>query len=194
VSIDFYDRNGEDFFQRTKDLDMEDLYRPFLELLPANGRILDAGCGSGRDVAAFARRGYSVTGFDASATLVQLARGLTGLPILHMTFQDMEFDHEFDGIWACASLLHVPRSEMRDIFPRFIRALKPGGVWYLSFKLGHEERTVDGRHFTDMDEAGLSSLVSQCEELLVVKIWETVDIRPGRPKERWLNALLQKQW
>ncbi len=80
------------------------------------GRILDAGCGSACDSLAFIRRGYDAVSIDASAAMVEATSKLTRKPALLMRFDDMDFDAEFDGVWACASLLHVPRREMPASF------------------------------------------------------------------------------
>lgn len=98
---------------------------------------------------------------DASVEMVARAERPTGRGVLHRNFKDMVFEAEFDGIWACASLLHVPRSEMADVFGRFVRALEPGGIWYLSFKLGDSERIKDGRLFNDQTEESLTAALSK---------------------------------
>ncbi|WP_462330101.1 class I SAM-dependent methyltransferase [Thiohalocapsa halophila] len=95
----------------------------------------------------------------------------------------------FDGIWACASLLHVPAAELPDAMQRLCRALKPGGVIYASFKYGSGEREHHGRRFTDLDEPGLSALLRRVPGLAEAETWTTADLRPGREAERWLNRL-----
>jgi 2-polyprenyl-3-methyl-5-hydroxy-6-metoxy-1,4-benzoquinol methylase len=90
---------------------MERNYRPFLALLKPGARILDAGCGSGRDLKAFSERGYQVVGLDASELMVRLAREHSDQQVHHLAFQEVTYKEEFDGIWACASLLHVPWRE-----------------------------------------------------------------------------------
>lgn len=99
---------------------------------------------------------------------------------------------EFDGIWCCASLLHVPAAELPDVMRRLADALKPGGVWYVSFKYGDGEREVDGRRFTDMDEVRLRRLVRVVAETEVIEVWITRDKRPLRD-EIWLNGVLRKR-
>jgi 2-polyprenyl-3-methyl-5-hydroxy-6-metoxy-1,4-benzoquinol methylase len=137
-TIGYYDRNAVRFAADTADLDMSALYERFLQHLPPGGRILDAGCGVGRDALAFAERGYSVTAFDASAEMVRLARERVGsrAEVLHMRFEDVASQEEFDGIWACASLLHVPAADFPSVAARLAWALRPRGAWYMSFKLG----------------------------------------------------------
>ena len=107
-----------------------------------------------------------------------------------MTFEEMDWDRRFDGIWASASLLHVPRVDLPRIVEKFCQALRPGGVWYVSFKHGTSEREVGGRHFTDMTEETLRHELQLVPELRIVESWVSQDVRPGRMRELWLNALL----
>jgi SAM-dependent methyltransferase len=104
----------------------------------------------------------------------------------------IEDGSEFDGIWTCASLLHVPSAELPDVVDRLRTALKPGGILYASFKYGSGEREQHGRRFTDLDEAGLAALLEQVPGLEPVETWTTSDRRPGRESERWLNTLLRR--
>ncbi len=200
---------------------MSALYPPFIDCLPPGARILDAGCGSGRDVKAFSEMGFAVEAFDASAELVVLARQLSGKPVAQMRFQDVDAVERYDGIWCCASLLHVSQAELPGVMTKLAIALKPGGVGYLSFKHGHGEREKDGRRFTDMDVAGLQKLVDGVNTLggdilatnkIGIKreagsadttvnrfalkaetIWQTGDVRAGRGDEVWLNAIIRKK-
>jgi len=192
VNINFYDQNAGEFFADTSEVDMAQLYGRFLPFLGEGTAILDAGCGSGRDALAFAKLGYSVTAFDASPALVVLAERHTGQPVHCLRFQDMTWQEAFDGIWACASLLHIPSAELPDVMDRLRTALKPGGILYASFKYGSGEREHQGRRFTDLDEPGLAGLLAQVPGLEPVETWTTGDLRPGRESERWLNTLLRR--
>lgn len=169
---------------------MQPLYQRFLPLLPERAHILDAGCGSGRDARYFIEHGYQVTAFDASVEITELAEREIGQIVQVQRFQDIQYQNQFDGIWACASLLHVPASELSNAFHRLAHALKPEGVIYCSFKYGHGEYEKEGRRFTDMDEAGLRALVDENETLAIKDIWVTADRRSGREHEQWLNAIL----
>jgi len=189
---DYYNENATDYFASTVNVDMGALRERFLAHLPARGHILDAGCGSGRDSRAFLSAGYPVTAIDTSERLAELASRHIGQPIHVLAFQDMTWTDRFDGIWACASLLHVPRPELPDLLRRLAHALKSGGVLYVSFKYGDRDREDSGRHFTDLDEAGLATLLEQVPGLRRLEQWVTGDRRAGRAHERWLNALLRK--
>lgn len=192
MTLEYYQHHADDFFNSTVNVDMRSLYTPFLERIPKGGRILDAGCGSGRDSKAFLQQGYRVEAFDATAEMAKLASQHTGLPVKQMTFSDVDAVNRYDGIWCCASLLHVSAAELPDAMAKLARALKPGGIWYVSFKYGDGERVKDGRRFTDLNEQGLNTLLAGLAGITLVGHWITEDKRPDR-SEMWLNALLQKR-
>lgn len=192
-TVDYYNRNAEQFFRETVNVNMQELYAPFLALIPEGGSILDAGCGSGRDSLYFLHHDYKVTAFDASEQLVERSAKLTGLPVLLLTFQQLHFEGVFDGIWACASLLHVPCTQIDDVLVRLVRALKAGGVMYVSFKHGNGEWEKDGRKFNSYDEGSFASLIHQQSNLVVVRQWVSDDVRRDRDRQSWYNALLRKE-
>jgi SAM-dependent methyltransferase len=191
MSIDFYDRNAEAFFSGTVSLDVEAIRARFLGFVPAGGRILDAGCGSGRDALAFHRAGYDVSAFDGSHEMVRLAREHTGLPVQLLTFDDLDVECRFDGIWASASLLHVPRPRLPSVMASLARALRPAGAIYVSMKRGDGDREVEGRLFVDVDGEGLTSLLEDAS-LTIVDAWTSNDVRPERAGEEWVNAIALK--
>lgn len=195
-STTYYDQNAAEFVDDTLKVDMSPLYNRFLPLVPPGGDILDAGCGSGRDAWAFRQLGYGVTAFDASPRMAETASSYLGEPVRVLRFQDIDWRDRFDGIWACASLLHVPNRELPSVTARLGEALRAGGVIYGSFKYGKGEREHRGRRFTDLDEPGLASLLDEVahlgQQLAPSDVWITGDLRPGRESERWLNFLLRK--
>lgn len=190
MSARFYDANAASFIAATAEVDMSDLYAPFLSQIPNGGSILDAGSGSGRDALAFQRLGYNVNAFDASPTMVAATAALAGVPVRQATFETFVADTAYDGIWACASLLHVARRDLPDVLHRLADALAPAGVLYASFKYGDAERIHQGRFFDDLDEAALAGIVSRVATLDLARVWITQDRRPGRSDECWLNSLL----
>ncbi len=192
MTLKYYQDNAQIFFDGTVNVDMSSLYEAFTQHLAPGARVLDAGCGSGRDAKAFQEMGYRVEAFDASPAMVELAQEHTGLPVQLMTFADVDWKEEFDGIWCCASLLHVPAVELPGVMRRLADALKPGGVWYVSFKYGDGEREVDGRRFTDMDEVGLRALIREIKKIEIFELWKTKDKRPHRA-EVWVNGVLGKR-
>jgi predicted TPR repeat methyltransferase len=188
-STSWYDANGQLFVARTSDegLMAGDLRR-FAELLPAGGAVLEAGCGWGRDAKALHAAGFQVTAFDGSAEMVRLAREHTGLQVEQMRFQEMAWEGAFDGVWACASLLHVPLAELDEVLARVVAALKPDGVFYASFKHGAGERERDGRRFTDMTGETLRPRLERAG-LEPVDLWISPDERPHAVPGEWVSAL-----
>ncbi len=191
TTLNYYNQNAQTFSDSTLNVDMSALYREFLPYVVQNGHVLDAGCGSARDAAYFKSQGFSVSAFDASPALAKLASNYLQQPVAVKTFQELECVNKYDGIWCCASLLHVPKAELPQVFLNLQNALKPNGVLYVSFKYGDTERVHNGREFTDLNENALTALIDQHSELKIIKQWQTVDQRPGRESEVWLNALMQ---
>ena len=170
---------------------MSNLHARFLRDLPDGGLLLDAGCGSGRDSKAFLALNYRVRAFDASPELARRAAELIGQTVVTRTFEQVDEVACYDGIWACASLLHLSEHALPDALGRLWTALKPGGICYLSFKLGTGERTHNGRHFTDANEERLNTWVAKLADVESVDCWITLDQRPGR-QEHWLNAMVRR--
>ncbi len=192
MSIDYYNQFADTFSDATLDVDMSSLYARFEPLLKPGAQILDAGCGSGRDTRYFLGQGFAVVAMDASEALCKLAAELTGLSVHTCRFDEFQYDEPFDGIWACASLLHVPSKDLPGVMVHLASQLISGGVFYCSFKYGVGEETRDGRTFTHLDESNLATLL-QTLPLQSVDVWQTSDLRPGREQGRWLNAILIKE-
>ena len=190
-TIDYYNKHAEEFTTSTFEVDMKSLYQPFLAELPEGARILDVGCGSGRDTLAFKNKGYQVDAIDYSEELVKKATRLTGIPIKLQSFYEIDADEAYGGIWACASLLHCQRNRLPEVLEKMVQALKPNGVIYMSFKYGDSDRYQDGRQFTDLDENQAEALLEQFDNVQHIQQWVTLDQRPDR-QEKWLNLLWKK--
>lgn len=190
-TINYYNTNAEDFYGATVNADMSLQYAGFEQYLQAGAHILDCGCGSGRDSKYFLEQGYEVTAIDGSEELCRKASELTGLNVQQMLFQEIAFEEAFDGVWACASLLHVPADELKDVLHRIARAMKDGGILYVSFKYGAFAGERNGRFFTDLSEEAFAGLVKAIPGLEMQEYFITEDVRPGR-NEKWLNAVVKK--
>lgn len=191
-TIGYYQEHAEDFVESTFDVAMDVLYSEFLPLIPRGGHILDAGCGSGRDAYHFHRKGFIVSAFDGALAIVELAGKKTGLAVKCRQFSEITEEAVYDGIWACASLLHLPADQIPGTIERLWRALRPSGSLYMSFKIGDGERSDNGRHFTDANEVVAKQWISGIEGLANSRFWRTRDQRQDRSEE-WLNILLTKQ-
>ena len=192
INCAYYEAHAEDFCRKTAAVLLDDIYQPFLKLLPADAHILDAGCGSGRDSLAFMKRGFHVTAIDASPAMVRVARS-SGVEARVLAFQDMNFLVEFDGLWACASLLHVPHSEMADVLNRFRRALHSQGVLYLSLKEGTGERVAeDGRFFSYFTFDEFSDQLAREGSFEIIEAWKRAHPDSSGTVRTWLNFLARK--
>lgn len=121
---------------------------PFLDRLPPGGRVLELGCGGGQDAARIAARGFGVDATDATPAMVAKANQRWGVGARVMAFDQLEAEAAYDGIWAHASLLHVPRGALPGVLARIDRALRPGGWFFASYKLGEAEgRDQFGRFY-----------------------------------------------
>lgn len=145
----------------------------------------------GRDTLAFKKKGYQVEAIDYSTELVEKARELTGIEVRQQSFYELNKVAKYDGIWACASLLHCERDRLTEVLGRIFKALKPNGVCYMSFKYGNTDREKEGRSFTDLNEQQAHDLLKQIDQALLLQQWITVDKRPDRTEE-WLNILIRK--
>lgn len=192
-SIDYYNRYSKVYFESTVNLDLSEARKKFMKVLPEGGSILDLGCGSGRDTLAFYEDEYEVTPLDGSEEMCALAEIHTGLEVLHMTFDELDFDEVFDGVWACASLLHVPEEDMPDILKKVGMALKPGGHLFLSVKEGDFEGIRDERYFVDYSKRKLIDTLEDTGIFKVKEVWKSDDLREYISDTRWLNLIAKKK-
>ena len=186
-TLSYYEQNAKAFYDNTVDVNFKSVQQLFTDLLPQGAKILDFGCGSGRDTVYFLSQGYDVDAIDGSAELCCLASEAAGIPVRQMYFQDLDAVDEYDGIWACASILHVPKKELPQIFLKMQQALEKDGVIYASFKYGEGETEKDERKFTNY------TLESVCELMegtgfRVLECDISYDVRPGR-EEKWVNVI-----
>lgn len=189
--MSYYDVNAQSFFNDTVSVSMVSLYSEFLRLLPGNSRILDVGCGSGRDSKAFKNMGFQVVAIEPSPALASLAEEYIGQHVVVSSIQQFNSTQRFDGIWACASLLHISYSDLPSVFSQLSELLENNGVIYCSFKYGDCETVRGERKFTDLNEKLLAD--SLPSTLRVLKLWLTEDLRPNR-EDKWLNVILVRQY
>lgn len=192
-SVQYYDNNAEDYCASTVQIDMSEIRARFVKYIPAGGRILDAGCGSGRDALAFILEGYSVTAFDASGKMAEFATKYTGQECQVLRFQDVSFDSEFDGVWSCAALLHVSREEMPDVLRRIVRSLRPGGTGYFSFIYGNDERrAADGRFYNSYTVESIHELLESIGDVKLIESWITTNSASSSRSAPWLNVIVRR--
>ena len=191
-TVNYYNRNVKQFYDNTVAVDFTDTQSVFLSKLAKGSAILDFGCGSGRDTKYFLSQGHHVESIDGSLELCKLASQYTGIQVRPMLFQELSVINKYDGIWACASILHLPWSELADVMRKMQAALKTNGIIYTSFKYGTFSGERNGRYFTDMTEARFAGFIEEIDGLQIEEQWISADVRPGRGEEQWLNIILRK--
>ena len=190
-TLTYYNTNAHRFTSDTLDVEFSTIQDSFLAQLPAGALILDFGCGSGRDSRYFLQKGYRVEACDGSEEMVKAATRNAGIPVKKMLFSELNEENRYDGLFACASILHVPSKDLPDIFTRMKKAVKKGGILYVSFKYGTFEGIRNGRYFTDLTEESLHAILDRVGGLDIIRTGITGDARPGREDEKWLNVLLR---
>ena len=190
-TLDYYNKNADNFVANTISVDFKRTQDKFLDKLQGK-RILDFGCGSGRDTKYFLEKGYEVDAVDGSEELCKAASKYTGIQVRQMLFQELGEQNRYDGIWACSSILHLSKDELRIVFPKMLDALCSNGIIYTSFKYGEFEGERNGRFFTDFTIETFSEFISDIDNIKMEEDWITGDVRPGRGEEKWLNLILRK--
>ena len=192
-TLKYYNENAQSFASGTVSVKFTEVQDKFLEKLNPDAYILDFGCGAGRDTKYFLSRGYQVDAVDGSEQLCRIASEYTGIKVRQMLFQELDEKEKYDGIWACASILHLPKKQLREVLENMYAALKSEGWIYISFKYGEFEGERNGRYFTDFTTDTFKNFIHDMHGLKIEEHWITGDVRPGRGEEKWLNLLLQKK-
>lgn len=191
LTLDYYNNKTEDFYESTIIADVSALYDRFLKYIPPRGKILDLGCGSGRDTKEFLNKGYIVEAIDGSSELCKKASNYTGINVKCMDFFDIDEHEKYDGIWACASLLHVEKMYISDLLMKLQKALVSNGAFYMSFKYGEFAGERDDRYFVDLNEEEFCKIYERLDGYLKVDEWCSEDVRRGK-NVKWLNEIIRK--
>ena len=193
-TLDYYNKNSEEYFNSTLNVDMTNTYKEFLKLVPEGGKILDLGCGSGRDSMNFMKLGYEVTAVDGSKELAKKASVLLGKEVIVSTFEELELKEKFHGIWACASLLHIKREDLKTVLNNLYNNLEDNGVFYMSFKYGEKEYVDDkNRYFNCFTDESIISFINENTKFNILGLYITED-KLGRVNEvKWVNLICNKK-
>lgn len=192
-TIEYYNSNAEAYASDTVNVDFSLTQNRFLSYIPSDGLILDFGCGSGRDTKFFKEKGFDVVAIDGSEELCKIAEAHTGIKVKCMRFQELDEVNKYDGVWACSSILHLTREDLKTVFQKMINSLKSAGIIYTSFKYSSFEGERNGRYFIDFTEDSFDDFIKGFSDIKIIDEWITSDVRPDRKNERWLNLILRKR-
>lgn len=187
----YYEINAKRYAKETFPADMSEQYKRFLPLLREHARILDVGSGSGRDVCYFQKKGYQVTALEPSKNLCREIRKVFSGEIVRSDIQSYQPDQRYDGIWACASFLHLQEKEVLSFFEKINLYLNENGIVYLSGKNGITiGKAADGRYFLEFTEQLVGKILAVNDRMKLEELWYTEDVS-GRKGFRWTNVVLK---
>ena len=185
----YYERNAERYAAETFSADMSEQYQRFLPLLKKGGKILDVGSGSGRDACYFQKHGYQVTALEPSKNLCREIQKVFSGEIICSDIQNYQPLELYDGIWACASLLHLQEKEVLQFFERIDRYLDDDGTVYISGKNGIQTgEAKDGRFFLEFSEQLIDKILTVNKQLRLEQLWYTEDASGSRGF-RWMYVI-----
>ena len=187
----YYESNAERYAAETISADMSEQYQRFLPLLKKGAKILDVGSGSGRDACYFQKQGYQVTALEPSKNLCREIRKVFSREIVCSEVQNYRPTERYDGIWACASLIHLKEEEVLHFFEKIDLYLEDSGIIYVSGKNGISTGEVeDGRFFLEFTEQLVEKILTVNKQLKLEQLWYTEDVN-SRKGFRWLNVIFR---
>ena len=188
-TMNYYNKHAKEYINNTKDVNTKEYYDIFESYLKLQDKILDVGFGSGRDSLYFVNKGYEVISIDPIKEFCDNGKDIGLDNVYQLSIEDINYVNEFDGIWACASLLHLKSNKLVDVFNKCYKALNDKGVMYVSFKYGDFEGVIDDRYFTYLTKESFANIINQTN-FKIDKLWITEDKLNRDVK--WLNAVLKK--
>lgn len=191
-TLEYYNQNDEAFIDGTLNVDFSETQDEFLSFLNPGDKILDFGCGSGRDTKRFLEKGFELRAIDGSKMMCEFATKFTGIKVFQLNFLNFNEKNQYNGIWACSSILHLNSEELLIVLKKIANALKPNGIFYTSFKYGTFEGERNGRFFNDMNKEKFITLLNDIKKLKITKEWISKDVRQNHKNEQWFNVICTK--
>lgn len=190
-TIEYYNQHVKQFVSTTVDVDFKEIQDKFINKLPGKMYLFWLWFRARYEM--FFECGLTVTAIDGSEEMCKAASEYTGIQVRRMLFEELNGKDCYDGIWACSSILHLPKEILKRVFFKMRDALRSNGIIYTSFKYGNFEGERNGRYFTDFTIETFSDFIKEVPEIYIEEKWISTDVRPGRNKEKWLNLILRKK-
>jgi 2-polyprenyl-3-methyl-5-hydroxy-6-metoxy-1,4-benzoquinol methylase len=192
-TLEFYNKNAEEYFNQTIVGDVQENYDRFLKNLPSNAYILDFGCGSGRDSKYFIENGYRVKAIDGSIEMCKLASIYINQEVECMRFDQLNDVDIYEGIWACSSILHVEEEQLPIILTKMIHSLKKDGIIYTAFKKGTGHEIKEGKYYKYLTKEELENTLSNLEvKAQIIDYFETLPSTKRVSNAIWANFIIRK--
>lgn len=192
--IEYYNREAERYKEERNELvEFTEIYKNFVKYLKPGCKILDFGCGSGRDSLYFKKIGYKVIALDGSPKMCEITRDLCNIEVKEMFFEDFIEKDTYDGIWACATLLHLPKEVLIKVLSNLAASLKDDGYIYTTFKYGNFEGIRHERYFIDFTPETFSELIKSVSELEIIEEFESNSSLKSQNNKHWINFILKKK-
>lgn len=194
TTLNHYELSARSFWEGTKEHDVSQNYLALLEALPQRQglRILDLGCGPGRDLQYFKSQGHEPTGLDGSPTFCEMARRLSGCEVLNQNFLALNLPpSSFDGVFANASLFHVPKQELPRVLSELRKALVPEGILFSSNPRGNAEGWSGARYGCYVEFEGYREILIAAGFVPLQHYYRP----PGKPRaeQPWLAVVSRSQ-
>ncbi len=193
-TINYYNNNSSIYYETWDNnfldncnFDVPDIFLSYLE---PEANILDLGCGFGRDSRYFKEKNYKIKAIDGSEEMCKMASKLLKEPVEQIDFLDIKYINQFDGIFACASLLHLNNEDLKNCLKKLTLALRNNGIIYASFKIGEGERIKENRYFNDMTEEKFKKVIKDIPNIKIIKTWKSPQYDNHIP---FINFIIRKK-
>lgn len=186
----YYNANAATYANDTLGINMSGIRNRFLGYLGSGSTILDVGCGSGRDLIAFSDAGHTATGVDGAKELCAIARQNSNCQVENAIFENFTPAHQFDGIWAMASLVHTPEAQLPAVLMRVWSWLKPGGVFFACLKEQSAAGTTsEGVLYNGFSLPEVESMFQNLQGSHILEAWSSAGKRGA---VTWQNVIVRK--
>lgn len=195
-TLHYYNHNAKSYKERTDSIDLGIHHDKILERIETKDgcRLLDLGCGAGRDTKIFLKHGFDVTSVDGSHSMIKLVSS-TDATCRTMLFEQLDYFQSFEVVWASASLLHLNKKTFISVLRRVRDALKDDGLFYLSLKEGTADYVDENdRFFSTYESDELLNLLNSIHGFEVKDLWQTESLSSDIIKtQKWLCAIVEKR-